>query len=127
VIVLDASALLAVVKREAGWETVVRAAMSEDAIISSINYSEALQKAARLGVEPEAIDSRLDVLGVAVSPFGRLDARLTASLYRHGSGLSLADRVCLALARTLSSSAYTADRAWAAWADEFGVAVTVIR
>ena len=47
--------------------------------------------------------------------------------YRHRSGLSLADRVCLALARSLASPAYTTDRLWQDWADDFGVRVRVIR
>lgn len=86
-----------------------------------------LQKAARTGVPAETIDAQLDELGVTVSPFGRLDARLTASLYRHRSGLSLADRVCIGLARSLASPAYTADRLWDSWAAEFGVQVVLIR
>jgi PIN domain nuclease of toxin-antitoxin system len=52
----------------------------------------------------------LDAPGITVSPFRRLDARLAASCYRQRSGLNLADRVCLALARGLSGPAYTTDR-----------------
>lgn len=126
-IVLDASALLALINREHGWEVVAAAAAGEDATISSLNYAEVLQKAARRGVGAEVVDSALDALGMTVTPFSRLDARLTASFYRHGSGLSLADRVCLALARSLSSPAYTADRAWQGWAEVFGVGVITIR
>lgn len=126
-IVLDASALLALLNREVGWEVVAGAAAGEDATISSVNYTEVLQKAARRGVGAEVVDAVLDSLGVTVTPFSRLDARLAASFYRHGSGLSLADRVCLALARSLSSPAFTADRAWREWAEAFGVRVTVIR
>ncbi len=39
----------------------------EDATISSVDYSETLQKASRLGVQPELVDSRLNALGVPVS------------------------------------------------------------
>jgi predicted nucleic acid-binding protein len=60
VIVLDASALLALIKQEPGWDVVAAAAAVEDATVSSVNYSETLQKAARLGVQPEVVDSRLD-------------------------------------------------------------------
>jgi ribonuclease VapC len=69
----------------------------------------------------------MDALGVTVSPFSRLDALLAASFYRHRSGLSLADRVCLALARSVASPAYTADRLWESWAAEFDVQVVIIR
>ena len=86
-----------------------------------------LQKTFRVGIAAEEIDRGLDELDVTVTPFGRLDARLAASSYRHRSNLSLADRVCLALGRSLSSPVYTSDRNWENWADEFGVTVVVIR
>lgn len=126
-IVLDASALLALINTELGWDVVAREAGSNDATISSVNYAEVLQKAARLGVPAEDVDGELDALGITVSHFGRLDARLAASFYRHRSGLSLADRVCLALARSLSSPALTTDRIWRDWADDLAVEVRVIR
>jgi ribonuclease VapC len=94
---------------------VAHEAIRHDATISAVNYAEILQKAAHRGVPAEDVDDDLDALTITVSPFGRLDARLAASFYRHRSGLSLADRVCLALARSLSSPAYTADRIWERW------------
>ena len=106
---------------------VARAAAGEDATISAVNYSEVLQKSARVGITAEVIDGALDELAITVTPFGRLDARLAASFYRHGSNLSLADRVCLALGRSVSSPTYTADREWEDWADALGVNVVVIR
>lgn len=126
-IVLDASALLALINREPGWEVVARAAAGDDATISAVNYSEVLQKAARVGIAAEEIDAALDELAITITPFGRLDARLAASFYRHRSDLSLADRVCLALGRSLSSATYTSDRSWLNWADDLGVHVVAIR
>ena len=41
--------------------------------------------------------------------------------------MSLADRVCLALGRSLSSPVYTTDRNWENWVDDFGGTVVVIR
>ena len=99
-IVLDASALLSLVNKEPGWELVARQTVNQDATVSAVNYAEVLQKANRIGVAAEDIDVLMDTLGLTVSPFSRLDARLAASFYRHRSGLSLADRVCLALARS---------------------------
>ena len=75
----------------------------------------------------EDVDAELDALSVTVGHSGRLDARLAASFFRDRSGLSLADRVCLALTRSLSSPAYTADRIWQDWSDDLGVDVQVIR
>ena len=126
-IVLDASALLALIHHEPGWQVVAHEAINNDATISSVNYAEVLQKSARRGVPAEDVDGELDALNITVSSFGRLDARLAASFYRHRSGLSLADRVCLALARSLSSPAYTTDRLWQSWADDLGVDVQFIR
>lgn len=97
--VLDASALLALLNQESGWQVVAEHVVSQDTTISAVNYAEVLQKATSHGVAAEEIDAQMDVVGITVSPFGRLDARLAASFYRHRSGLSLADRVCLALAR----------------------------
>lgn len=126
-IVLDASALLALLQREPGWPAVAGQVLDDDTTISAVNYAEVLQKAGRAGVATEAVDQELETLGITVSPFTRLDARLASSFYRHRSGLSLADRVCLALARSTGSAAYTADRAWQTWAPEFGVHVVFIR
>src|SRR3954465_13526766 len=118
---------MALIIGEPGSEVVERAAAEDDTTISAINYSEALQKATRHGVAPEDVGAAPDALGVTVSPFGRLDARLAASFYRHRSGLSLADRVCLALARNLASPAYSSDRLWQSGGDVLGVRVTGIR
>ncbi|MGR7028191.1 PIN domain-containing protein [Geodermatophilus sp. URMC 62] len=126
-IVLDASACLALLNDEPGGDVVAQRAASDDATISAVNYAEVLQKAARIGVLAERVDATLDDFGITVTPFSRLDARLSASFYRHRSGLSLADRVCLALARSLSSPTFTTDRLWLSFAEDFGVEVQVIR
>ena len=126
-IVLDASALLSLLHREAVWEVVAGACAAHSATLSAVNYAEVVQKAAQHGVGAEDVDAALEALGITVSSFGRLDARLAASFYRHRSGLSLGDRVCLALARSLSSPAFTADRDWQRWAEDLGVDVRVIR
>lgn len=107
--------------------TVACHVVDQDSTVSAVNYAEVLQKAARVGIVAEKIDSQMDAFGITVSPFNRLDVRLAASFYRHRSGLSLADRVCLALARSVASPAYTADRLWGSWAAELGVQVVVIR
>ena len=52
-IILDASALLTLVNKEAGWDFVARQAVNQDATISAVNYAEVLQKAGRLGVAAE--------------------------------------------------------------------------
>src|SRR4051794_40623545 len=111
-IVLDASALLALLHRENGWEVVARAAATDSATVSAVNYAEVVQKATQHGLAGENVAPAVEALEVRVSPFGRLDARLAASFYRPRSGLILGARVCLPLARSLSSPAFTADREW---------------
>jgi PIN domain nuclease of toxin-antitoxin system len=59
-----------------------------------------------------------------------LTAALAAGHLRpatRGAGLSLGDRSCLALARTLGLPALTADRSWLGVADAVGVRVEMIR
>ena len=50
-----------------------------------------------------------------------------ARLWHRGSGLSLGDRFCLALAKRLDCPALTADRAWLPVADDAGVRIELIR
>lgn len=66
------------------------------------------------------MDAELDALGITVSLFGRLDARLAASFYRYRSGRGLAGRVCLVLARSLFSPAYATARLGQHRADDLG-------
>lgn len=68
-IVLDASALLALMNKEPGWELVARHAVHQDTTISSVTYAEVLQKAGRIGVAAGAVDAQIDILGVTVNPF----------------------------------------------------------
>lgn len=65
-LVLDASALLALFNQEAGWQRLAGAIVDDDSTISAVNYAEVLQKAARIGVPAETIDAQLDELGVTV-------------------------------------------------------------
>ena len=78
-----------------------------------------LQKAGRIGIPAETIDARFDELGVTVSPFGRLDARLAASLHRHHAS-AWPTECAWAWPAAWASPAYTADRLWESWAAEFG-------
>jgi ribonuclease VapC len=110
--VLDASAVLALVRSEPGVE-VVREAI-ESAAMSTVNWSEVCERSIAYGVDPRAVRENVDVLGLELVPFDEDDAEAAAALWpltRH-AGLSLADRACLALAQRLGRPAMTADRAW---------------
>ncbi len=114
-IVLDASAVLALVGREPGAD-IVEAALP-DAVVSSANLAEVLGKAVDRGLDVRQQEALLATLGIAVEPVTAVDAVLAAEvrLSDLASGapvLSLGDRLCLALATRLGASALTADRAW---------------
>jgi PIN domain nuclease of toxin-antitoxin system len=55
----------------------------------------------------------MQALGLAIVPFDVDDAEQAARLWTPGSGLSLADRACLALGLRHGVPVLTADRAWA--------------
>ena len=110
-VVLDASALLVLLQEEAGAEEVER--LLDGATMSAVNLSEVIQKGEQHGVDTEGLEYDLEALGIEFREFDVGIARLTAELWSEGSGLSLGDRACLALAGMTGSTAVTADRRWA--------------
>ena len=111
--VLDASALLALLHDEPGAEAVEP--LLDEAVISSVNWSEVAQKSLGRGVELAGLRGDLEALGLRIVPFVVEDAEAAAVLRAHtvNLGLSLADRACLALAGRLGVPALTTDRTWA--------------
>lgn len=124
-VVLDPSALLALLQGEPGaerWEGVV-----EDAVISAVNLSEVVAKLADAGMLEEDIRAALDPLGLEVVQFDAAQA-YRAGLLRPATrplGLSLGDRACLALAISRGLPVLTADQAWKTL--QLGVEVRVMR
>ena len=110
--VLDASAMLAYLHEETGHEIVE--AVLNGALISSVNWSEVVQKVVAHGVAADGLRSDLAALGLTVVPFSADDAETAATLWSatRAFGLSLGDRACLALATQRKLPALTADRAW---------------
>ena len=108
--ILDASALLAWLQNEPG-ATIVEETLAESAI-SSLNWSEVLQKSLAHGVDITGLRQDLKALGLAILPFDRDAAEQTARLWSAGSNLSLADRACLALGVQYAIPVLTADRFW---------------
>ena len=109
--VLDASALLGFLQGEAGAD-VVEAVLQDDGVCAAVNWSETAQKVRARGADWPLARSLLIGYGVRVEPVGQPDAERAADLWNVGSGLSLGDRLCLAVAERLGSKALTADRAW---------------
>lgn len=110
--VLDASALLAMLHSEPGGDVVQ--GLLKTAAISTVNWSEVIQKALDRNVEVQGLRQDLEALGLKILPFSADHAERTASLRADTLhlGLSLGDRACLALAAELGIPAVTADRVW---------------
>lgn len=111
-IVLDASALLALLNSEPGADLVTEALA--EAAISSVNHSEVIAKLAEGGLPEPVIRQTLDGLGLEIVPFDVGQSYL-AGLLRvatRPASLSLGDRACLALAQTLQLPVMTTDRSW---------------
>ena len=124
-IVLDSSALLALLFFEPGCERV--AELIPHSCMSTVNLAEVLGRLARDG---RALDEALDQIqqmGIVWIDFDRELAIGAAALLLPTvpSGLSLGDRACLALARRRDLSAVTADRAWAKL--DLGIPIEVVR
>lgn len=124
-VVLDSSALLAYFQNERGAETVSR--QLDQSTMSSVNWSEVVQKGLFGSMTIERLREDVEALGVTILPFTGEDAEQAALLWNRTKrwGLSLADRACLALALRLGVPVVTSDRAWSAV--QTGIAVHVIR
>jgi len=126
-VVLDASAVLALLLAEPGADRVTEAILA-GAEMTTVNFAEVATKYVLRGavVEARALQTRLPVSFVAVDQDLALRAALMAQATRP-AGLSLGDRLCLALAQRSDSAALTADRGWLAVAEAVGVVVEMIR
>jgi len=112
VIVLDSSALLAMFSDEPGGDE-VRVAMSLDHVICPApNWSECAQKMLAKGRDWASAASWVRQMGLSVEPVTAVDAEWAAEFWLTHRHLSLADRLCLALAHRLGVDAWTADAAW---------------
>jgi len=125
-IVLDASALLAVLNQEPGAEKLPPELLAQ-ATISTVNLAEVHSKLVREGFDPD--EAWEDAMGPVQDcvPFTVSQTRIAGSLaaQTRSLGLSLGDRACLALGLTLKAPVYTTDRTWKSL--KLGVRIHVIR
>ena len=125
-IVLDASALLAVLGGEPGAELLTPHLLNA-ATVSTVNLAEAQSKLVREGADPdEAWEEILSPIREAAEFTGE-QAKIAGSLITQtrALGLSLGDRACLALGITLNVPVYTTDRSWKHL--RLGVRIHVVR
>lgn len=112
-VVLDASAVLALINDEPGAAAV--RAVVRGAAISSVNLAEVGSRIVDLGEPAASAIDLLQRLGLRIVEFDTVLATSSIELRSptKRKGLSLGDRACLALAVREEAIAVTADRAWA--------------
>jgi ribonuclease VapC len=110
--VLDASALIAFLRREPGAEKV--ADVLATSCISAVNLAETLGKMVEHGKPLEATCFQIERLRIQVVPFDEEQARIAASLWKQtrSVGMSLGDRACISLALKTTLPAFTTEGAW---------------
>jgi ribonuclease VapC len=125
VIVLDASALIALLKSEPGAD-IVSAHMVEP-VMSTANLAETLTRLAEDGGDAASIKATLDEGPIRFVPVTEEHALAAAQLRVPTKrwGLSLGDRICLALSLEEKLPVLTAERRWKDF--DVGVQVKLIR
>jgi ribonuclease VapC len=125
-IVLDASAILAVIGGEPGAEKLTPDLLAR-AAGSAVNLAEVQTKLVSRGwTSGQAWEDATSPVR-EVLPFDEEQARIAGDLVAHTRhlGLSLGDRACLALGIALKAPVYTAEKAWKKLRE--GVRIHVIR
>ena len=110
--VLDASAVLAIIRDEPGADIVL--SRMSGALMSTVNVSETVMRSSERGFSVDLVRSLLVSSEVTMMDFG-IDLAFAAAGLRSATkalGLSFADRACLALAIRENAVAVTADRKW---------------
>lgn len=116
-IVLDASALLAVILGEQGADLTAQALDEGRAVVCAVNLAEVVTRLMVLGSTPAHVREALGPMELRVIDVDA-DLAFRAGLMAPSAkplGLSLGDRLCLATAERLKGTAYTGDRAWLKW------------
>lgn len=125
--VLDASAVLALTLEAAGQDRVMEAILA-GAEMTTAGFAEVASRYVRSGASAAEIQALRDGLPVTLVPVDE-DLAVRAALMSGATGatwLSLADRLCLALAQRGGKPVLTADRAWAGVGAAVGVTVEVL-
>lgn len=109
--VLDASAILAFMQGEDGADA-VDDALADAPYCGAANWSEVAQRVIAAGGDWGLARALLASYDLQVEAVTAADAEWAAHRYRRGEGLSLADRLCMALGERLELPVLTADSAW---------------
>ena len=125
-VVLDASAILAIIFQERGNERLTDEIMYS-AVASTVNLAEVQSKLLQKGFDPDEAWEDIQSLVPAAVPFTNEQAKIAGTLIAKTKrfGLSVGDRSCLALAITLKAPVYTAEQVWTNL--KVGIPIHVIR
>lgn len=112
---IDASALLAFLRSEAGADVVQRHLRGSS--ISAISLSEVFERTPNLDQSGDRVLALLRNWQVTVVPFDAEQAMIAARLKSMigNPEISFADRACLAVAQSRALPALTANLAWMSW------------
>ena len=125
-VVLDASAMLALIQHERGEEKLTDEIL-DCAVASTVNLAEVQSKLVKKRNDPD--NSWVAALSTvsSVEPFTSDHAKIAGDLIAKTEkyGLSLGDRSCLALAIALNAPVYTTEQLWRNL--KVGVPIHVIR
>ncbi len=125
-VVLDASAILALINGEPGHEKLTPSVLA-NAVCSTVNLAEVQAKLVSHGWPPsEAWQDAMGPIREAI-PFTEEHAKVTGTLITHtrAVGLSLGDRACIALGMALQAPVFTAEQTWKKL--NLGIEIQVIR
>ncbi len=109
--VVDASVLLAFAHGEQGAAQ-AETLLEQGANCGAANWSEVAQKVRAAGRDWDLVRALLISYNLTVEAVIEDDAEWAARRWRKGEGLSLADRLCLALGERLDIEVWTADASW---------------
>jgi PIN domain nuclease of toxin-antitoxin system len=110
--ILDASAVLALLNKENGWEKVFE--VFSDSYICTVNLSEVIAKLVEINIPETEIIKILNNLNLKIINFNYKISFRCGLLHKITKikGLSLGDRACLATGIEKKLPILTADRVW---------------
>ncbi|MEM8610648.1 MAG: type II toxin-antitoxin system VapC family toxin [Cyanobacteria bacterium P01_H01_bin.105] len=126
-VVLDSSAILAILQDEPGQEAVLP--VLEGALVSTVNLAEVATCITRYGIPKDVVHTTIAKLPIHPCDFGYDLVALTGTLIqdKRQFGLSLGDRACLALGMMRKIPVLTADKIWKELERSLDIQIQVIR
>ena len=112
-IIFDASAVIALLAKEKGFEVIKR--HLKNAIISSVNISEVYKYCIdKQNLTADECKNIMGISGIKIIDFDEKQALIAADIYPKNKeyGLSLGDRACIALATEKKYPILTCDKIW---------------